>query len=89
MKSKQDIHLAIAVLTMMTFKGGTREQKRQSRKVCSALCWVMDYPSDFDKFWELVKSKSLLEDISQERLDEIIKESVESVRGHDDEGFSA
>lgn len=88
MKSKQDIHLAIAVLAMMTFKGGTREQKRQARKVCSALCWVMDYPSDFDKFWELVKSQNLFGDISHERLDEIVEDSVRTVMEEHDGGFT-
>lgn len=88
MKSKQDIHLAIATLTIITFKGGTTEQKQRARKICSALCWVMDYPSDFNKFMEAVKSQNLFGDVTPERLNEIVEDSVRTVMEEYDGGFT-
>lgn len=89
MKSKQDIHLAIAALTMMTFKARTIDDKRLARKVTSVLCWVMDYPTDFDKFMDTVKERKLFNDISPERLDEIIQESLVAVHKKEEgKGFN-
>jgi hypothetical protein len=90
MKSKEDIHLAIASLTMVIFKsdGVTR---KMARKAASVLCWAMDYPSDFDLFMDKVKEQNLFGDMTPERLDEIIKESIEQVKEHeqhDDGGHS-
>lgn len=88
MKSKQDIHLAIAALTMMTFKARTQNDARLARKAASVLCWVMNYPTDFDKFMDKVKELDLFNSISPERLDEIIQESIVEVQKGEGEGFN-
>jgi len=86
MKSKQDIHLAIATLTMMFMHPGAgKEQTKLARKSASILCWVLDYPNDFEKFMEKVKSDPPF-DLSPDKLDEIIKKSIEAVKQHEDGG---
>ena len=87
MKSKQDIHLAIAALTMMALSQGTTDKHviKLARKSASILCWVMNYPSDFDKFMDKIKANPPF-DISPDRLDEIIKESIEAVKQHEVDG---
>jgi hypothetical protein len=90
MKSKQDIHLAIAVLTMMALRPNPdKHQTRLARKSASILCWVLGYPSDFDTFMDKVKSDPPF-DISPDKLDEIIKQSIEAVKQHqaEDGGFN-
>lgn len=88
MKSKQDIHLAITALTMMTFKARTQGDARLARKAASVLCWVMEYPTDFDKFMDKVKELDLFNSISPEKLDEIILESIVAVQKGEGEGFN-
>lgn len=88
MKSKQDIHLAIATLTMMALRSSAdKEQTKLARKSASILCWAMDYPSDFTKFMDSVKADPPF-DLSPDKLDELIKESIEEVRDHEVEGFN-
>lgn len=87
MKSKQDIHLAIAVLTVMTFRTTNPEQIKLARKSASILCWVMGYPNDFDKFMEKIKENPPF-DITPERLEELVVEAVKAVEAESEEGHS-
>lgn len=88
MKSKQDIHLAITALTMLMFKADKPEDKKLARKGASILCWVMNYPNEFDAFMDKFKELNPLGDVTSERLDEIVQQSIAQTQQEQGEGFN-
>lgn len=75
MKSKHDIHVCMAGMTMLAHDQTITELERKvAISAMQMLCWVMDYPTTFDDTFAAIKNHF---GHDQEHLDKIIKEAFE------------
>jgi hypothetical protein len=83
MKSKEDIHIAIAGLTMIVHEHVEEMTELElgiARTGLSLLCWVMDYPTNFNETFEALKEQFGKDKFKADELEAIIKETLVEVK---------
>lgn len=86
MKSKEDIHIAMAGLTVLSYDNKITDLQRTTARLgMSLLSWVMDYPNNFDDTFKSMK-KAYSSEFVEKCLAEALKETKDAMTKASEDG---
>lgn len=84
MKTKEDIHIAMAGLTALGHDNKITDiQRTAARLAMSVLCWVLDYPTNFDETFKAMK-KAYGPEFVEKCMAEALRETAQFISRNTD-----